>query len=125
MERHPLAGYGMLDCQLFSMQIESVGRVTVEGIAENGARQSFAMSTVHSQLMSTTCYRREQHMAVGKYLVTGDSCLAVHVIYYLIRTVCCICPQGKTYLSATDRQLRGEHRHIALSYPMACKLRLQ
>ncbi len=114
MERHPFVRHGMLDCQLLGMQIKPVGRMTVEGIAENGACQSLAMRTVHSQLMGTACDWRKQYTAVGENLVASDGTLAMLVVYYLIRAGCDISPQGKTYLSATDRQLRGEHRHIAL-----------
>ena len=58
-EVHALAHHGMGEGQLGGMQAQTVGLLSVEGIAQDGGAQPVGMRTVHAQLMGAPCVRRE------------------------------------------------------------------
>ena len=54
MEVQTLTGDGVGEPQLFGMQVETVGGLTVELVAKDGAAETILVSAVHTQLMGAT-----------------------------------------------------------------------
>lgn len=57
-ERKALPCDGVIEREALGMEVESVGRVSVEGVAFYRASQPFAMGAMHTQLVGATGKRR-------------------------------------------------------------------
>ena len=87
MESDGFASSGMDKFQAVGMEVEAVGEVAVELVAEDGAAQTVGVGTVHAQLVGAPCLRIEGDAVVADDLVVGDGWLAALVVDDLARTV--------------------------------------
>ena len=84
--------YRMRESYFCGMEIEPVGRSAIETIANYGRIEPVWVRRMHTQLMGTTCLRKEiyENQSVRTALtntIPGDRRLAVRMVYHLTRTV--------------------------------------
>ena len=93
LEVQALAADGMVESQFGSMQAETVGFLTVEGIAKDGRAEAFGVGAVHAQLVGAASVRDEGDEPTD-HLIVGEGVLAVERVDHLARTVEGIGTQG-------------------------------
>ena len=98
----------MTELQTFGMEVHTVGGLSVEGIAQDGAVHAVRMGGVDAELVGTTTFGIVGHAGTAmflafyreglgtQYLVTGNSALSMLEIYHLQGAVVVVRTEGQT-----------------------------
>ena len=99
VEGERLARQGVAERQVLGMQVQAVGLLAVEGVAEDGAVEALAVGTVHAQLVGASRERGECQARVGafggKHLIEGYGLLAARRVDHLAGAVERVGAQGE------------------------------
>ena len=84
---NPFVCDGVCQFQIFGVQVQTVGWMPVEYVAENGTAQAVRMGAMHPQLVGTSCVWIETDAIYSDYFIVGDSWFAMFVVNYLSWTI--------------------------------------
>ena len=106
-----MAGEGVGEGELLGVEVETVGRETVEGVAKDGTAETLRVGTMQTKLVGAARVGSEQDTlrVVGsrrQWFAVGHGGLAMQGVDYLARTVERVRTQGER--DGEGELMRGE-----------------